>query len=97
MKKYCTFLRPGTRSIFLKETAQSTVISILLPEYTLCWDYPIQTDHLLLLNMAIPVQHFAAKRERWDWVRKIPVLEGMPKTSPYWEKVLGRTVKEISL
>ena len=97
MKKYCTFLKPGTRSIFLKEIAQSTAISLLLPEYTLSWDYPIETDHLLLLNMSIPVQHFSYKPERWDWVRNIPTLEGMPKTTYYWQKVLSRTVKEITL
>lgn len=95
MKKFCTHLKCGTKSIYLKEVAQATTISLLLPEYTFCWDYPIETECLLLLNTSIIPQHFSDKPERWDWVKEIPELEGMPKTNYYWNKLLGRSVKEI--
>lgn len=94
MKKHCTLLRKSSLSPFLKEVSQATLISELLPDYTLTWEHPIDTDVLLLLDVAVnPVQH--AKYA--GWLSNIPVVQCLPGTIGYWKRIKGLKVEEITL
>jgi len=96
--KHCTVFRSGTNSIFLKEIAQAQTISLVLPEYQLIWDYPFETEHLLLLNTVVIVTHLSKELIKYsEWVHSIPTIEVMPKTKSYWERILKRKVEEIVL
>lgn len=96
MKKHCTFLRKGSQSIFLKQLAQTTTISLLFPDYELSWESPIETEHLLLLNTSQVPMQFSNPAD-WEWVTKVPVLEGLPGTREGWKRILGREIKEVAL
>lgn len=95
--KHCTYLGSNSGSIFLKQIAQTVLISPLFPEYTLTWDFPIETDHLLLLNTSVIAMHFSNYQKHLKWVREVTTLEVMPGTAPYWKKLIDREVEEIQL
>jgi hypothetical protein len=94
--KHCTYLQRTSKSVFLKAIAQSQTISWLFPDYELTWEHPVETDHLLLLNVSVvPIQF--TNKEQYDWIFDIPVVEAMPGTAYYWDKALGLAVKEVEL
>lgn len=94
MKKHCMLLRKTSGSVFLKDVAQTKMISLLFPEYTLVHSPPSDCQHLLLLDTVVnPVQ----LQEDYTWVRSVPCVEVLPELKKPWEKLLKRTVKEVSL
>lgn len=97
MNKHCTYLQKNSKSVFMKTIAQTETISLLLPNYTLTWEHPIEADVLFLLDTLVNPVYFGRAKQDVSWLKGVPVIECMPGTGGTWSRILDRDVLEVYL
>ena len=94
MKKHCMLLRKTSGSVFLKDVAQARTISLLFPDYDLCWEQPKRAQTVLLLDTSVNPMQF---RENYSWLSKVKKVEVLPGMKKPFERILPCSVYEVSL